>query len=571
MEKILIVPEPKKLIFRGRWYEFDGFENFPEFLSREFSIPKGSWKVKKIEKEGIGINVKEKEVEIWGEGSIAYATIIQLLIQNSKALPEITLEEGFSFNFRGYHLDIARGGVPTLKEFKRILRFLFLLKYNYFAIYFEDLFPWKKYPEIGVLRGRVSEAELKEIINYGKSLGIEVFPSLELCGHMENILLLPNFMKYSEWHRPSEGCLDVSNESARNFAYELLDEVIKFFPSQYIHIGGDETWALGRGRSLDKTNVFEGPQLFEKHHRNLIERVKSRGKIPMVWGDMLTGMYLREEEKEKWKVVLESPIWDETIIANWDYTHLPQEHFENKIRMFGKRLEKEIACPGLSNWDRYYPNFDIALANITNFLTPAKKEKLPGFLLTSWGDDGAECLYSFLDPLILATMEIAEGNGKWEEKWLALKGEGRDVLEARKILGQSDLVETIKHVFLGDQMYRYATEIIKDRKRELTGDFWTDYYLGIASLLSNKDKLRERYEEILNNICDINLPEDLSLIRDMVRISLNRVKGNLNFSEFISFGRKYADLWLSERKKENLDKVINKIYGAGGRADLELY
>lgn len=571
MEKIFIVPEPKTLSFKGKWHEFNGFENFPEFLAKEFNIPKGSWKIKKIDREGNGINIKDKEVEIWGDENTAFATIIQLLIQNHKALPEVTIEEEFTFKFRGYHLDIARGGVPNLNEFKRILRFLFILKYNYFGIYFEDLFPWRKYPDIGALRGRLSEEELKEIINYGKIFGIEVFPSLELCGHMENILVLPNYMKYSEWHRPQEGCLDVSNEEARRFTYELLEEVIEFFPSKYIHIGGDETWALGRGRSLDKKGVFEGPQLFEMHHRSLIYKVKEKGKVPMVWGDMLTGMYLREEEKEKWKVVLESPIWDDTIIVNWDYTHLPQEHFENKINMFGKRKEKEIVSPGLSNWNRFYPNFDIALANITNFLNPARKEKIPGFLITSWGDDGAECLYSYLDPLILATMEIAEGNGNWEEKWLALKRENRDILTVRKILGQNDLVETIKHVFLGDQMYRYVTEVAKNQERKPTGDFWADYYLGIASLLSDKERLEAKYEEILKSISDVDLPEDLSLMMDMVKISLNKIRGKNNFSEFVSFGQKYAELWLSERKKENLEKVITKIYGAGGRADLELF
>ncbi|ACK41551.1 MULTISPECIES: beta-N-acetylhexosaminidase [Dictyoglomus] len=571
MEKIFIVPEPKRLEFMGKWLEFKGFENFPEFLSQEFHIPKGSLRIRKIEKKGNGIEIKEDEVIIWGDENIAYATILQLLMQNPNKLPKVIIEEEFSFKFRGYHLDIARGGVPHLREFKRILKWLFILKYNYFAIYFEDLFPWKKYPEIGALRGRLTEEEIREIINYGRRLNIEVFPSLELCGHMENILVLPNFMKFSEWHRPDEGCIDVSNDEARKFTYELLEEVINFFPSKYVHIGGDETWALGRGRSLDKEGIFKGPELFEMYHRNLIYKVKESGKIPMVWGDMLTGMYLREEEKERWRIVLESNIWDETVIANWDYTHLPQDHFQNKINMFGKRKEKELACPGLSNWNRFYPNFDIALTNITNFLIPARKEKLLGFLLTSWGDDGAECLYSFLDPLILATMEIAEGNGNWEEKWLALKREDKEVLEVRKTLGQNDIAETIKHVFLGDQIYRYATEILKDKERKSTGDFWADYYLGITSLLSNKEKLKDKYEEVLNAVSHVNLPEDLSLIRDMLKISLNRVKGRLKFSDFISFGNKYAELWLSERKKENLEKVINKIYGAGGRADLEIY
>ncbi|MCS7201727.1 MAG: beta-N-acetylhexosaminidase [Dictyoglomus sp.] len=570
--RIYIVPEPKRLEFRGKWFPFDGFENFPQFLSKEFSIPKGTWRINKLEKEGTGLEIKDKIIYIWGDEKICYATIIQLLIQNKKMLPEVIIEEEFSFSFRGYHLDIARGGVPNLDTFKKILKWLFLLKYNYFAIYFEDLFPWRKYPQIGILRGRLKEEELKEIIDFGKNLGIEVFPSLELCGHMEHILSLPDFTKFSEWHRPQEGCLDVSNESAREFTYDLLSEVLEFFPSKYIHIGGDETWALGRGRSLDKTGTFNGPFLFEMHHRNMINMVKDKGKIPVVWGDMLTGMYLREEEKERWKIVLESDIWDDVVIANWDYTDLSYEHFENKINMFGERKKKELACPGLSNWLRFYPNFDIALGNLRNFLTSAKKEKLPGFLITAWGDDGSECLFSFLDPLILAGMEIAEGNGEWEEKWMALSKEGEEIVRVRKVFGETFFSETIKRVVLGDFLFRYFTEVIgKDyQKREPTGDFWMDYYSKILGDLTNKEELLKKYEKLLEEVFPINLPEDLCFIREMLKVGISKLKGELKVSDFIKLANIYGKLWLSERKEEGLEFIITKFWGAGGRIDLNI-
>lgn len=570
--KFYVVPEPRKLEFTGKWFSFDGFEDFPEFLLKEFNVPKGKWKINKIEKEGSGIEIKDKLINIWGDENICYATIIQLILENKNVLPEVKIEEEFSFSFRGYHLDIARGGVPNLNTFKKILRWLFLLKYNYFAIYFEDLFPWRKYPQIGALRGRLKEEELKEIIEYGRKLGIEVFPSLELCGHMEHILSLPDFAKFSEWHRPQEGCLDVSNDYARNFAYDLLSEVIEFFPAKYIHIGGDETWALGRGRSLDKSGIFEGPSLFEMHHRNMINMVKEKGKIPMVWGDMLTGMYLREEEKERWKVVLESNIWDDVMIANWDYTDLSYEHFENKINMFGERKKKELACPGLSNWARFYPNFDIALGNLKNFLTCAKKEKLPGFLITAWGDDGSECIFSFLDPLILAGMEIAEGNGKWEEKWIALSGEGEEILFVRKAFGETFFSETIKRVVLGDFLFRYFTEILgkEFQKRKPTGNFWIDYYSRILGNLTDKEELLKKYEELLEKVANINLPEDLYFIREMLKAGINRLKGDLKVSDFIKLANIYGKLWLSERKEEGLENVITKIWGAGGRIDLKI-
>ena len=367
-----MVPEPKQLDFDGVWYDFDGFANFPEFLAKEFGVPRGSWVIEKVSGKGTGVSIEEKGVvRIWGDERVAYATLIQLVIQGRGRLPRVRIVEEFRFSFRGFHLDVARGGVPTVDYLKKLLKWLFLLKYNYLALYLEDLFPWERYPDIGVHRGRYTRDELREVIEYGQRLGIEVFPSLELLGHMENILMLPPYMRYSEWHNPGEGVLNVADEEARRFGLSLLEEVLDFFPSRYIHIGGDETWALGRGKSLDVTGVFRGPELYEEYTRLLVEAVARRGKVPMIWGDMIRAAYLRESEKALWRRVLESPIWREAVIANWDYSPRDIEHFRKVIRELSEKGLKQVVAPGLWNWNRFYPDYVTALTNLRNFLTAA--------------------------------------------------------------------------------------------------------------------------------------------------------------------------------------------------------
>jgi len=547
MKEIRVVPEPKSLKFSGRTFVFDGFENFPEFLASEFNVPKGEWKITKTDGEGTGLKVKEKEIIIWGDSFTNYATILQLLKQDPSHLPEVTVKEEFTFTFRGYHLDIARGGVPTVETFKKILRWLFLLKYNYFAIYFEDLFPWKRHPIIGKHRGRLTEEELREVIDYGKHLGIEVFPSLELSGHMEHILSLPEYRRFSEWHRPSEGCLDLSDEEAKKFAYELLQEAVEFCPSKYIHIGGDETWALGRGRSLNKTWTFEGPRLYESHHRNMIEIVKKAGKKPILWGDMISGMYLKRvtEDASKWEEVLESPIWKEALIANWDYSPNSKEYFKEKIEIFKDRELQQLACPGVANWRRYYPNFQTALENLKNFLEAAKETGITGFLITAWGDDGEECLFSLLEPLLLASMEIAEGNGRWEEKWMALSGENREVLKARILFGNPEVSEALKQVVFRDFWFHR----MDDRRREA---------------------LKAQWLKTLEEIEDVKLPSDLDFIRRLIDLGVKVLNEEARVSDYIALSRIYAELWLKERKPEGLERIIERFWGAAGREDLDL-
>jgi len=530
----------------NRWFKFDGFDNFPEFLAKEFGVPKGRWKISKVIRSGTGLEIADGEVKIWGDENYNYATILRLMRERRDHLPEVKVEGGPSFQFRGYHLDIARGGVPTVETFKKMLRWLFLLRYNFFAIYFEDLFPWKKYSEIGKHRGRLSEQELNEVVAYGKKLGMEVFPSLELAGHMEHILALPEFWRFSEWHRPTEGCLDVSNEEAREFAYDLLREVVETSPSKYIHIGGDETWAMGRGRSLDKTWEFKGTELYMMHHRKMVDIVKQRGKTPLLWGDMLTGMYLSgEREREKWAEVAKSDIWEGAVIANWDYAAREVKDFRDKINLFGKRKDQQVVCPGFSNWNRYYPNFETALENVRNFIVAAKEEKLPGYLVTAWGDDGEECLFSFLDPLLLASAEIAEGNVSWEDKWVALTGESKQVLKARKEFGKPDVAEKIKHVLFADFWYHRTDEA----ERKSVADSW---------------------KRILKELDGVGLPEDLDFIRKCLEVGIRRIEGEVTPSDLIALAKSYSKLWLSERKAEGLERILERFWGAAGRVDAKV-
>ncbi|MEM3974455.1 MAG: beta-N-acetylhexosaminidase [Ignisphaera sp.] len=559
MKNFYIVPEPKHLEFDGTWYDFDGFQNFPEFLAKEFSVAKGSWIIEKSSGMGTGLRIEKGVVRIWGDERIAYATILQLVLQGRDKLPSVRVVEEFRYAFRGFHLDVARGGVPTVDALKKLLKWLYLLKYNYLALYLEDLFPWEKYRDIGVVRGRYSRDELKEVIEYGKKLGVEVIPSLELLGHMENILVLPPYRKYSEWHNPREGVLDASDEEARNFAKELLQEVVEFFPSQYIHIGGDETWALGRGRSLDKTNTFRGPEIYEKHMKMLIDVVKSYGKKPMLWGDMITASYLKESEKEIWRKILESKIWREAIIVNWDYTPSPVEHFKHSIRVIGDRGLKQIIAPGLWNWSRFYPDFLTALENLRNFFEAAKNDSsVEGFLITAWGDDGSECLFQYLYPLILAAMEIAEGVGKWEEKWLALTGESREVLEIRKWFGKIFSAKDEYWTRWGFWLPKHIALKTEDMK--------------IAKMYLDKsvvDSMRREIEEVVKMAELINLPKELEFVKEFYKLVLKVLDGRETASDYIALAKMYIELWLSERKPQGLETVVGKFWRAAGVTEME--
>ena len=528
-QKISIVPEPKSIKTTGNWLKFTGIKNCPAVLKKYFGIKTGDFAIEKIANPGIGIQISDKQIKIWGDENICYSTLYQLILHKKGFLPELRIEESLKHDFRAYHHDIARGGVLTVDSFKKLLRLLFICKYNYFFIYFEDLFSWEKYPDIGSARGKLTREELTEIIGYGKQLGIEICPSLELMGHMEWIFRIPAYSKFSEKNfvfPAGEDCLNGSDDEAKQFAYDLLQEVIDFFKdAKYIHIGGDETWSSGRYKSLDKFNEYRAPEMYLEHHKNMIEIVRKNNKIPVLWGDMLTGMYLHKEIKHKWENVINSKVWDDVLIANWDYASESKEHFDKKIKLFGSR--EQIICPGTSNWGRYYPDYPVAEINIMNFSEAAKENNtVKGFLLTSWGDDGAESFHVYQEPLILAQMECIEGNGDWVSKWLNISQESMEILEVRKQFGTSQVINITKPVLLCNS---------KLEKKDV-------------SLL----------KKIIKDTEKIKLDEYLSLTRELIGILLKKSSGKLKPADILGYVKKYARLWLKERKKANLNVVTNK-------------
>ncbi|MBX8643744.1 MAG: family 20 glycosylhydrolase [Thermoplasmata archaeon] len=537
-ERPVIVPEPASLSFDGRWLKFDGLSYGTERIFREFGIRKGRWKLRKEERGGQGVSVEEGVIRYWGKKEIAFATIIQLILQGHGYLPEVSVEERMDFEFRCFHLDIARGGVPTVDTAMGMIRWLFLLKYTHFSIYFEDLFPWRNYREIGNGRGRMKEGEFRRIFNYGRLMGIDVFPSLELLGHMEHILTLEKYSGLSELWWRGDDCLDLTNPEAKKLALGLLEDALSLSESKYVLVGGDETWSLGRGRSLDRLGQYRGPELYIEHYKSIIELVKRHGKEPILWGDMLTGMYLNPEGRMRWAEVVKSDLWNDVFIAHWDYSDGDKDHFSGKIDSIGHK-DRQFACPGLSNWLTFYPDFDVALKNMENFFSAAKSSGLRGFIITAWGDGGSECLFSFLQPLLVAGSCLSEG-GDWKEAWMALSGESKEILEARILLGEHSLSKRVRKIIQNP-----------------------------PGMLPHENGELAEWKRVRGKIARIELPEDLNFARLSLNLAIKVAEGRASENDFKEFSSKFEKLWLSERKAENLDRVVGNIWSSAGKCGLQ--
>jgi hexosaminidase len=143
--------------------------------------------------------------------------------------------------------------------------------------------PFAKYVGDGKRYGGCySQKELKNLVTYARSKGVDIVPEIDLPGHIT--ALLSAYPQYATWPAPTApatcwGVFDnvlAHTPEALQFIKNILDEVVEIFDSQYIHLGGDE---------VPLTHYAGNKEIPHKILYELIVHVQSRGKIAIVWDE----------------------------------------------------------------------------------------------------------------------------------------------------------------------------------------------------------------------------------------------------------------------------------------------
>lgn len=148
-----------------------------------------------------------------------------------------------------------------------------------------------------VHEGFLSHADIAELVAHGKSLNIDIVPEINIPGHTGALLAAyPQFGVNKEIVEVS-GEWGISNHLLRpfpdtfEFLRELFTEVSSVFPSQYIHVGGDESlidnWLKDpKILSFMKEREFPTPkELFIYFMKEIEVIINSLGKKMITWDD----------------------------------------------------------------------------------------------------------------------------------------------------------------------------------------------------------------------------------------------------------------------------------------------
>lgn len=232
--------------------------------------------------EGYHLQIQPEMVELKAanETGLFYGiqTFIQLLAdrqffnikKQSWQLPALQITDYPAFPYRGLHLDVSRHFFP--KEFvMKMLDLMSVYKLNKLHWHLTDAAGWrieiKKYPELtsraawrtqenymdwwnsdrryltrdsaGAYGGFYTQEEIREVVDYAATKHITIIPEIEMPGHSEEVVsVYPELSCSGKPYQNGELC--IGNEKTFEFVENVLTEVMALFPSEYIHIGGDE-------------------------------------------------------------------------------------------------------------------------------------------------------------------------------------------------------------------------------------------------------------------------------------------------------------------------------------------
>jgi len=302
---------------------------------------------------------------------------LRQLIAPGASLPSVAIRDWPALRYRGLSVDISRGPILTEARMEELIRTAAEFKLNMLSFYMEHVFPYRHTPLVAPAGGEFPPDLAQRLSAYARRYHVELVPQQQTFGHLHHML---KFERYAELAEVPHGFV-ITPESQGTYEWirEVALQLAASFPGSFMHIGSDETWELGEGRSRLRAEQIGVGNVYAKHMQRVAEMLRPLKRRLMFWGDIA----LRHPE-----LIPDLP--RQLIAMSWIYS--PKEDYSFYITPFKKAGLQFFVCPGLNNWNRVFPNVSDALANINNFVRDGKRLGALGMLNTHWADDGEALL-----------------------------------------------------------------------------------------------------------------------------------------------------------------------------------
>jgi hypothetical protein len=316
----------------------------------------------------------------------AFQTLKQLCRQtDGNKIPCGNIEDWADFKVRGVLYDVSRDRVPKMDTLKMLIDTWAEWKYNQLQLYIEHTFAYSQHKKVWEHASPFTAEEISEINSYCKDRAIELVPNQNSFGHMER------WLAHKEYHYLAEspdGFIDpwgklreVSSTIAPvvdetvTFLSDLYDELLPNFDSEYLTIGGDEPWELGKGRSKALCEQKGVDRVYLDFLSKLYDLAKSKDKKIQIYGDIIMKYPHLVNELPK-----------DIVLVNWGYE--ADHPFESECTQIAKADIPFYVCTGTSAWNSIGGRWENTRENIINGAKNGKRFGAEGFIVSEWGDNG---------------------------------------------------------------------------------------------------------------------------------------------------------------------------------------
>jgi hexosaminidase len=398
-------------------------------------------------------------------------------------LPCLKIQDEPRFGYRGMHLDVSRHFFDA-NEVKKYIDIMAIHKLNVLHWHLTDDQGWrleiKKYPQLtehGAIRKQTiighgrdrkgydntpygegfyyTQDQVKEIIDYAAAKGIEIIPEIDLPGHM--LAALACFPElgctggpYDVWGRwgIADDVLCVGKEETMKFLEDVLAEVADLFPSEYVHIGGDECpkvrWetcphcqAKIAELGFKDDDKHKAEHYLQSYVTNRMEQfLSTKGKKIIGWDEILEGEIAPNATVMSWRGVeggLEAVRMGHDAIMV-PYTHLYLDYYQSK-----DTANEPLAIGGYVPVELVY-----SFEPFTEDMTDEEKSHILGIQANLWTEyipTDAQLEYMLLPRLsALSEIQWCEPENKDYERFLGNMESMRKIYD---ILGYN----YAKHIF----------------------------------------------------------------------------------------------------------------------------
>lgn len=271
VRQVNLIPKPEQMTMTGGTFTVDSLALFGGQSSRNIkTVIDEAWSGNP---EGYQLDVTPGGIDLRAGSPDGLFYGMQTLRQlyAGGEVPCVSIRDNPRFGYRGLHLDVSRHFFSK-EEVMKLLDVMSFYKLNTLHMHLTDAGGWRieidKYPKLtsetafrtesdwrkwwdgrdrkylpegtpGAYGGYYTKEDIREIVKHAASKHINIIPEIEFPGHSEEVLMAyPELSCSGKPYQNGDFC--IGNEKSFTFMEDVLAEVINLFPSEYIHVGGDE-------------------------------------------------------------------------------------------------------------------------------------------------------------------------------------------------------------------------------------------------------------------------------------------------------------------------------------------